>query len=544
MKRRKKKRILQVSIMLLSLFALIIVAGISYLEARPMLVKALTIEAGTSSVDLNDFLLKEEKNVSFVTDMNNLDMNVPGVYEIEIQVNRRVHTSVLEIVDTIPPKADPLDVVALKDENVNALDFVENIIDNTEVNVSFINEPDTSVPGEKLVKVAIEDMGRNHIVVESTLTILDVKSVVEVEAGTVMDIKPSDFVKNADIEVRILSDISQLDISMPTVHPIEIEVDGRVLKTDIAVVDTTPPSATAVNGQAWLGEALDPSVLVQDVFDISPVEVSFAGQPDFNLLGDQEVDIIVEDIYGNKTELKTSINVREDREAPVISGVRDQTVYEGETISYKKGVSVTDNKDSDLTFQVDSTKVNLNKSGSYTVTYSAKDSSGNKAVKTATITVIPFVVSDEMLYEKVDKILDKIVDEGMTKREIAYEIYLWVKGHVAYTGSSDKSDWKKGAYLGIEKGLGDCFTYYAVSEALLTRAGIDNMRVTRVGGRTQHFWNLIDCGDGWYHFDTCPNKDKIDTFMLTDAQVEEYTKKRGNNYYNFDKSLYPRTPEN
>jgi len=211
---------------------------------------------------------------------------------------------------------------------------------------------------------------------------------------------------------------------------------------------------------------------------------------------------------------------------------------------YKKGVSVTDNKDSDLTFQVDSTKVNLNKSGSYTVTYSAKDSSGNKAVKTATITVIPFVVSDEMLYEKVDKILDKIVDEGMTKREIAYEIYLWVKGHVAYTGSSDKSDWKKGAYLGIEKGLGDCFTYYAVSEALLTRAGIDNMRVTRVGGRTQHFWNLIDCGDGWYHFDTCPNKDKIDTFMLTDAQVEEYTKKRGNNYYNFDKSLYPRTPEN
>lgn len=148
MKRRKKKRILQVSIMLLSLFALIIVAGISYLEARPMLVKALTIEAGTSSVDLNDFLLKEEKNVSFVTDMNNLDMNVPGVYEIEIQVNRRVHTSVLEIVDTIPPKADPLDVVALKDENVNALDFVENIIDNTEVNVSFINEPDTSVPGK------------------------------------------------------------------------------------------------------------------------------------------------------------------------------------------------------------------------------------------------------------------------------------------------------------------------------------------------------------------------------------------------------------
>ncbi|NLK03440.1 MAG: hypothetical protein GX319_03390 [Clostridiales bacterium] len=69
------------------------------------------------------------------------------------------------------------------------------------------------------------------------------------------------------------------------------------------------------------------------------------------------------------------------------------------------------------------------------------------------------------------------------------------------------------------------------------------MLVTRVGGRTQHFWNLINCGDGWYHFDTCPNKDKMQSFMLTDAEVEAYTKKRGNNYYNFDKSLYPATPE-
>ena len=148
-----------------------------------------------------------------------------------------------------------------------------------------------------------------------------------------------------------------------------------------------------------------------------------------------------------------------------------------------------------------------------------------------------------MLYSKVDPILDKITEEGMTKRELAYEIYKWVKANVGYSGSSDKSDWRKEAYRGIVNGVGDCFTYYAVSEAFLTRAGIDNMRVTRVGGRTQHFWNLINCGDGWYHFDTCPNKDKMPTFMLTDAEVEEYTKKRGNNYYNFDKSLYPRTPE-
>ena len=43
-------------------------------------------------------------------------------------------------------------------------------------------------------------------------------------------------------------------------------------------------------------------------------------------------------------------------------------------------------------------------------------------------------------------------------------------------------------------------------------------------------------------FVTCPNKDKMQSFMLTDAEVETI-QKRGNNYYNFDKSLYPATPE-
>lgn len=544
MRRRKKKRIVQISIMIISLFALIIVAGLSYLEAQAMVVKTVTIEAGTPTVDINAFLLKEEDKVDFVTDMNTINMNIPGIYEIEIRVNRRIHSSNLEIVDTIPPKADPVAVISLKDEEVNPMDFVENVMDATDIRVSFIDEPDTSTPGKKTVKIAIEDSGRNHIIVESDLTVLDVKSAVQVEAGTVMDVKASDFVDNDDIQVAILSDLSELDISKTIVHPIEIEVDGRVLKSSIEVVDTTPPTASPVNVETWKGEKLHPYNFVKDVYDLSPVDISFDSEPDFEKLGNQEVGVIIEDIHGNRSKLMSTLYVKEDIEPPVISGVKDITVFEGETISYRKGVSVRDNKDSDVTYQIDSSKVNLNKTGTYTVTYTAKDSSGNKAVETATITVIPFVVTDEMLYEKVDKILDKIVKEGMTKKEIAYEIYLWVKANVAYTGSADKSDWKKGAYLGIEKGMGDCFTYYAVSEALLTRADIDNMRVTRVGGRTQHFWNLIDCGDGWYHFDTCPNKDKIETFMLTDAEVEEYTIKRGNNYYNFDKSLYPRTPEN
>lgn len=542
-KNRRIKRRRQIFLMLLSLFALIVVVSLAYMKNRPSVVKTVIVEAGTLSVDVEDFLLNKKKAGSFVTDINSIDFSVPGDYEIKINIGRRTLTSVLRIEDTVAPEAEPVSVIALKNEELKASDFVTNISDATEVTASFETEPDTSTPGEKDVSIILEDMGNNRTVIDSKLTVLDVKSSVQVEAGSVLNIDVSDFVDNQNIQVRILSDLTKLDTSKPAVHTIQIEVDDRILNSYIEVVDTTPPEALAVDKETWKGEALSPVDFVKNINDVSDVKVSFKEDPDFETVGTREVALILEDAYGNKSEVKSRLTVKEDTEPPVFIGVADKTVFEGEKISYKKGVSVKDNKDTDLTFQVDSSKVNLNKAGTYTVYYTAEDSSGNKAKKTATITVLPFEVSDDMLNEKVDKILSKITKEGMTKREIAWEIYKWVKKNVSYTGTSDKSDWKKEAYRGIVNGLGDCFTYYAVSQALLTRAGIDNMRVTRVGGRTEHYWNLINCGDGWYHFDTCPNKDKLETFMLTDAEVEEYTKKRGNNYYNFDRSLYPPTPE-
>lgn len=542
-KKRKYKRIIQLFLIGFSLIALIIVTGLIYMDMRPMVVKAVTVEAGTQVVEVKDFLLDKSKKATFITDINSLDFNVPGVYEIQIQINNRIHSSNLEIVDTVAPKADPVSVIALKNEELDAFNFVTNVVDATEVRASFVTKPDTSISGEQEVTILLEDLGKNSITLNANLKVLDVKNSITVEAGSVLDVRASDFVENDNLNINILSDLSKLDISQPTVHTIEIEVDGRVLKSNIEVVDTTPPYATAIDKEVWKGDSISPIDFLENISDISAVRVSFGNEPDFESPGTREISVIVEDAYGNKTELKPMMTVKEDTDPPVFYGIQDKTVFEGDSVSYKKGVSVRDNRDKDVKFQVDSSKVNLSKAGTYKVYYTAEDSAGNKAEASATITVEKLLVTDEMLNEKVDKILAKITKEGMTKREIAWEIYQWVKGHVAYTGSSDKSDWRKEAYRGIVTGLGDCFTYYAVSEAFLTRAGIDNMRVTRVGGKTEHYWNLINCGDGWYHFDTCPNKDKLQTFMLTDKEVEAYTKKRGNNYYTFDKSLYPATPE-
>ena len=46
-------------------------------------------------------------------------------------------------------------------------------------------------------------------------------------------------------------------------------------------------------------------------------------------------------------------------------------------------------------------------------------------------------------------------------------------------GYSDKTDWMKEAYNGIVNGVGDCFTYYSMSQLLLNRIGIQTLSVER-----------------------------------------------------------------
>jgi hypothetical protein len=542
MKPRKGHRKLLI-LLLLSIEILIILGFLAYIQLRPMVVETITMEAGTELPDINKFLLFKSRKGSFLTDVHTIDLAVPGVYDIKIKVGSRAFTSRLQVVDTTAPTARTVNQMCLREEDIKAEAFVTDIKDASTVSVSYKTQPLTSVQGDQEVTVILEDSGKNCTELKANLTVLDIKNTVTIEAGSTMYITTRDFVDNDDYEISFVTDLTTLDISKPAVHKIIIKVNGREVSGSIEVVDTTAPMALFQNKSIWNDQVPPASDFVSDIRDISAVEATYKTPPDLSKLGEQSITIILQDEYGNRTEQQVTATVMADTEPPEIIGAADKTVYIGDSVAYRKGVTVKDNKDEELEVSVDSSEVNLKKEGEYTVVYTAEDKAGNKTSVSTTVTVKKITVSEEDVNKLADDILDDILKKDMTKEEEAHAIYKWVKGHVSYTGDSDKSDWLAEAYRGMTKGDGDCFTYYAVSQALLTRAGIDNMRVTRVGGRTQHFWNLINCGSGWYHFDTCPNKDHMEAFMLTDKEVEEYTKKRGNNYYSFDKSLYPATPE-
>lgn len=220
-----------------------------------------------------------------------------------------------------------------------------------------------------------------------------------------------------------------------------------------------------------------------------------------------------------------------DKKAPVISGfvgknsyngnIPYQTVYSDQEKSYDyfKYVNAKDNRDAKVTLKVDTSKVNFKKKGTYTITYMAKDKAGNVSKKTAKIAVR---VNDS-LDQMADTVLGRIIKKDWSNQKKATAIYNYTRGHIAYTGNSNKSSWEKEASNGLRYGRGDCFTYYCVSRALLTRAGIPNIEVTRVQGHGHHWWNMAYVNGGFYHFDTCPRKAGGRFCLVTDAQLKHYS---------------------
>ena len=264
-----------------------------------------------------------------------------------------------------------------------------------------------------------------------------------------------------------------------------------------------------------------------------------------------------------------------DVTAPQLLGVRDLTVALNGTVSYRDGVSAVDDVDGPVAVTIDAAAVDLTAVGEYPVIYSAQDAAGNRAEQTATVTVVETATVDqgrdeetedetpggsggggvplsEVTQEDVDRLCDQILgritNSGMSQREKARAIFNYVNGHVKYVGSSDKSSWIIGAYVGFTRGRGDCYNYFACSKALLTRAGISNVDLQRVGGNSRHYWQLVNTGDGWYHFDACPHPNgyPLYAFMITEAQARAYTEQVKDarlNYYVYDYSACPVTVE-
>lgn len=148
---------------------------------------------------------------------------------------------------------------------------------------------------------------------------------------------------------------------------------------------------------------------------------------------------------------------------------------------------------------------------------------------------------EKMVDAMADQVLAGIITPQMNDHQKAAAIYSWVRGHLSYSASMGTiGDWPTAAYEGFRRRRGHCYTYYATSLALLSRAGIPSVEVIR-STDNDHYWNLVYVDGEWLHFDTTPRRGGGNFCLLTTAQLMAYSNTHGYSHV-YPIEDYPATP--
>ncbi len=498
-------------------------------------------ELGTLKAVLADRLLKFE----WLSDLNfdSVDFSQCGTYRIKGKLNGASCLFNVTIVDTTAPKADVLEYDILLGQTLSPEDFTENIFDRSEVTQRFDAEPDFDKLGVQNISVILEDTYGNTTLLETKVNIHNIASSFLIEAGTSTEVFKGELFSHMDVQSplpRLADDIIIEQLGIGT-HELTLIGEYSHIPIKLTVEDTVPPVLAVKPTNVYLGTTPDASDFITSCIDASPVSFTFSESADTSYIGEQTVTIIATDEAGNFTSMSTSMYVIKDTTKPIIYGVKPITAYEGETILYRNGVYTSDDRDGSVAVTVNSSAVNNSVAGTYYVTYTASDSSGN--TRTATTTVTIMAISRQSVNDLADQVLAKIVTDSMTDRDKAHAIYNWCRQNIRYSSITSHlmGHFNKAAYTGFTKRYGNCYTYYAVASALLSRVGIENIEIHRNDPNRPHYWNLVKMDGAWYHFDTCPQPSphRLKVFLLKDSEVRAFPLSY---YYDFDASKFPPTP--
>lgn len=200
----------------------------------------------------------------------------------------------------------------------------------------------------------------------------------------------------------------------------------------IKIQDTEAPQIIWKEGQVYL--ALNRECFVEDVIEgvmdaDASAKACFYGEEGlqdclrFDRIGEYDLEIVVRDSSGNESSGRVSVIVDKP---PVLGGIRDFYVALGNRPDYMEKVTAWDDIDGNLTdsIQVEDSKVFLDKSGEYTLTYLATDSYGlvtseEAKVLVATVDEIQDLIGRRQIDYREDVILGapNVYDAGVSEAD-------------------------------------------------------------------------------------------------------------------------------
>lgn len=353
----------------------------------------LTLELGQQIPDVSAFTtsLAIRDWASFETDISKLNISKPGAYELTLRHGFQTETVILNVVDTTAPKAVFCDLTANLGTEISPDDMVVSCSDLSEVRVDFTTplvQPDTF--GMQNVEVVVSDIYGNST--KNVCSIHYVWIVPEYTLEIGQKITMEDLLTCEERNDAILTQewIDEINAGPLGTYTFESCFGEYRQVCTVTVQDTLAPELDAADLSVYLGDAVEADDFIKSIKDGSGFyEITTSQIPDTSVVGTHSITIQATDNSGNSVSQTVQLEVIEDHEAPVFSGISSMQIELGDDPSFRSGVRATDNHDGSVDFSVDASSVNLEVLGTYRVVYSAVDGAGNRATATRSVTVNP-----------------------------------------------------------------------------------------------------------------------------------------------------------
>jgi len=521
-------------IVLIIIVAVAVLAGILiWLYSLPKF-QDVTVELGQPMPQLSEFVTKygSADHASMVTDPASVDLSKPGNYRLQFRGFLKTETVTLTVTDTTAPTAVFQDVYSYIDRIPNPEEFVTEIKDLDAVTVSFVTEP--ALPdsfGDVPVEIVVTDASGNSVSAQLNIHYVWMRS--EYTLGLGRALRKANLLLNPNSDAALL-DQAQLDkiTNAPAgTYLVTSEADGMTCECLVTVVDLTAPTLALNELTVYTDETAALEDFVRTANDRSGLEsVAFVTEPTFGTVGTQTVSIEAVDIYGNSITKETVLNIIEDTEGPVFSGMEDMSANQFSEPDYTVGVTATDNKDGEVEFTVDSSRVNLEEAGTYYVLYTAVDAAGNETTFRRRMVVTH---SPGDTAELVASIANSLPNDIISIRN-------YVRDCMGYAGKEWGGD--DPVWYGFVQKNGNCYVHAMCMKAILDYKGIANQLIwvnhLDENGKPTHYWLLVDMGGYWRHIDPTPGRlHGMYPIMTDDLRYE--TLKKGDINRDWDRDKWP-----
>ena len=339
-----------------------------------------------------------------------VDVNIAGSYTIAYNVSDSQGNFATQIIRTVVVGTPPS--INLQGDNPQTIQYGEAYTElgatSSDVedgdltsSISITGSVNSSTLGTYNIQYSVTDSSGNTTIVQRLVNVVDTtlpeitligNSNEDIDVGSVYIDPGASATDNYD------GDITDLIVVLGSVDPTTIGTyylqynvtdsegnDAITMTRTINVGDQIPPTISLFGSQSITIEVgssySDSGASAIDNYDgnISSL-IQVSGSVDPSVVSLYTIDYDITDSSGNSaTTVTRTVNVV-DTTKPVInlSGNSSTTIESG-LIYIDSGATVSDNYDSGLTYNVDLSVVDTSTLGTYTLTYSATDSSGNQA---------------------------------------------------------------------------------------------------------------------------------------------------------------------